>query len=245
MMKKIFLFLIMAFSISLQAQTIKIAAAANLRFAMDEIKVKYITANPDDRLELIFGASGNLTQQIVNGAEFDLFMAADKEFPDKLKALNMVSGEVHVYALGKLVLWSNTLDISNGLNTLTSQTVKRIAIPKPELAPYGNRAVECLKYYHLFDKVKDKLVYADNVAQTAQFVQTGNAEVGFLAYALIVAPNMRGSYFVPDSLSYHPIEQAMVLIKKREHNPKATKFMKYILSPACKSTFEKYGYSVP
>ncbi|MBL7972855.1 MAG: molybdate ABC transporter substrate-binding protein [Prolixibacteraceae bacterium] len=244
MMKKIFIFLLTAFSVGVQGQTIKIAAAANLRLAMEEIKTRYIAANPDGRIELTFGASGALAQQIINGADFDLFMAADREFPDKLKAMGMVSGEVHVYALGKLIIWSNTLDVSKGMDILAGKLIKHIAVAQPELAPYGDRAVECLKHYHLYDKVKDKLVYAGNVAQAAQFAKTGNAEVGFLAYALIVAPNMKGSYFVPDAQSYRPVEQALVLIKKRKSNPETTMFMNYVLSPACKTDFEKFGYSV-
>jgi molybdate transport system substrate-binding protein len=131
------------------------------------------------------------------------------------------------------------------LDILTDPSVKRIAVAKPEVAPYGARAIECLKYYQLFDKVKDKLVYADNIAQTAQFAQTGNAEVGFLALALVMAPEMKGTYFVLDTKSYKPVEQAMVLLKSWQSNPEAAKFMKFVLSSECKPLFEKYGFIVP
>jgi molybdate transport system substrate-binding protein len=244
-MKNIFLTLLMALSLSLQAQTVKIAAAGNLRFVLDDIKEKYAQVNPKAKIIINLGASGALVQQITNGAEFDLFMAADKIYPDKLKEQGIVSGKVQTYAFGKLALWSNTVDVSKGLNIITDAVVKRIAIAKPEVAPYGARAVECLKYYKLFDKVKDKIVYADNIAQAAQFAQTGNAEIGFLALSLAMAPDMKGTYFVLDTKSYKPVEQAMVLIKSWQSNPEAAKFMKFVLSNQCKPIFEKYGFIVP
>lgn len=245
-MKKVNIFLLFVlFYASLQAQTVKVAAAANLRFVFDEIKVRYEKANPNTTVTAIFGSSGALLQQIMNGADFNIFMAADNEFPAKLKAQGLASGEVKVYALGKLVLWSNVLDVSKGLNVLTDPAVKRIAVAKPELAPYGDRAVECLKAAGLFDKVKDKIVYADNISQTAQFAQTGNAEVAFLAMSLTLTPDMKGSVYEIDPKSYKPVAQAMVLVKGWKANPEAAKFMKYVLSPECRPIFEKYGYIVP
>jgi len=244
-MKKVLLFLALVLTISLQAQTVKIAAAANLRFVLDDIKARYVSLNPKVNLIVNLGSSGALFQQITNGADFDLFMAADKTYPDKLKTQGMVTGEVKTYAFGKLVIWSNTVDVSKGLDILTDKSVHRIAIAKPEVAPYGERAVQCLKYYNLFDNLKDKIVYADNISQAAQMTQTGNAEVGFLAFALVMAPDMKGPYFVPDSKSYKPVEQAMVLIKGWQSNPEAAKFMKFVLSVDCRAIFEKYGYLVP
>jgi molybdate transport system substrate-binding protein len=244
-MKKIFIILLMALSISLQAQTVKVAAAGNLRFILDEIKTKYAVINPKANIVVNLGSSGALVQQIINGADFDLFMAADKIYPEKLKAQGIVKGDVKTYAFGKLVIWSNTVDVSKGLDIITDKSVNRIAIAKPDVAPYGARAVECLKHYNLFDKVKNKIVYADNIAQAAQFAQTGNAEIGFLALALAMAPDMKGTYFVLDTKCYKPVEQAMVLLKSWQSNPEAAKFMKFVLSTECKPVFEKYGFIVP
>lgn len=244
-MKKLFIFWLIVFNITLQAQNVRIAAAGNLRYILEEIKTNYIEVNPGINIIVTLGSSGALFQQIINGAEFDIYMAADKIYPDKLKAEGIVSGDVKTYAFGKLVLWSNCIDVSKGLDVLTDKSVNRIAIAKPDVAPYGNRTVACLKYYNLFDKVKDKIVYADNIAQAAQFAQTGNAEVGFLAFALVAAPEMKGSYYMPDEKSYKPVEQAMVLLKSWQTNPEAAKFMKFILSDTCKPVFEKYGFMVP
>jgi molybdate transport system substrate-binding protein len=244
-MKRALFILIMATSVSLQAQTVKVAAAANLRYILDEIKAKYAHVNPKSDIIINLGSSGSLVQQIINGADFEVFMSADKAFPDKLKAQGIVSGEVKTYAFGKLVIWSNTIDVSKGIDILSDKSVNRIAIAKPELAPYGDRAVQCLKYYNLFDKLKNKIVYADNIAQAAQFAQTGNAEIGFLALALALAPEMKGTYFLLDPKSYKPVEQSMVLIKEWQSNPEAARFMKFVLSAECKPVFEKYGFIVP
>lgn len=244
-MKRIILIILVFAVFSAHAQSVKIAAAANLRFVFDEIKSTYAQANPKVNVSAIFGSSGALLQQILNGAEFDVFMAADNTFPAKLKDQGAASGEIKIYALGKLVLWSNTLDVSKGLEMLTDPSVKRIAIAKPELAPYGERAVSCLKQAGLYEDVKDKIIYADNISQTAQFAQTGNAEVAFLALSLTLTPEMKGSTYAIDPKMYKPVEQSMVLVKSWKTNPEASKFMKYVLSAECKPIFEKYGFIVP
>lgn len=244
-MKKVLIILLMAISVGLQAQTVRVAAAGNLRYILDEIKEKYAKVSPKATIVINLGSSGALVQQITNGADFDLFMAADIIYPEKLKAQGMVKGDIKTYAFGKLVLWSNTVDVSNGLDIITDKSVNRIAIAKPDVAPYGARTIECLKYYKLYDKVKEKIVYADNIAQAAQFAQTGNAEIGFIALALALAPDMKGSYFVLDTKSYKPVEQAMVLLKSWQANPEAAKFMKFVLSANCEPIFEKYGFIVP
>ena len=244
-MKRILTIIAFCVALSAQAQTVKVAAAANLRFVFEEIKASYAIANPKVPVSANFGSSGALLQQILNGAEFDIFMAADNSFPVKLKDQGAASGEIKAYALGKLVLWSNTIDLSKGLEILTDPSVKRIAIAKPELAPYGDRAIECLKSAGLYDKVKDKIIFADNISQTAQFAQTGNAEVAFLAMSLTLTPEMKGSVYLIDPKFYKPVEQAMVLVKSWKTNPEAAKFMKFVLSETCKPIFVKNGYIVP
>ena len=246
-MKRILIFLFLSMNINLHAQTIRVAAAGNLRYILDDIKTQYAIKNPKVKIDVMLGASGTLTQQIINGASFDFFMAADKSFPDKLKEHGVASGEVKTYAFGKLVLFSSSLDVSKGLDILLDKSVTKIAIAKPAVAPYGDRAIQCLKFYGLYEKVKDKIVYADNIAQAAQYASTGNTEVGFLAYALVLGPELKdkGKYMVLDTKSYKPVEQACVLIKGWERNPEAAKFMKFVLSAECKPIFEKYGFIVP
>jgi molybdate transport system substrate-binding protein len=246
-MKKLVLLFLAALCLSLSAQTVKVAAAGNLRYIFEDIKAKYVVTHPSVKIDVTLGASGILTQQIINGAEFNFFMAADVKFPQKLKEQGCTAGNVETYAFGKLVLWSNTLDVSKGIEILKDEKVKRIAIAKPEIAPYGERAFECLKYYNLYESAKDKLVYADDIAQAAQFAETGNAEVAFIAYSLVFGPEMqdKGNYSLLDTNSYKPVEQACVLLKTWQKNPEAAKFMNFVLSDECKPIFQKYGFIVP
>ncbi len=246
-MRKIILFILVALSVSAQAQTVKVAAAANLRYILEEINAKYIETHPKVKVEVTLGASGALTTQIINGADFNFFMSADIKFPQKLKEQGCAEGVVKTYGFGKLALWSTVLDVSKGIEVLKKPDIKRISIAKPELAPYGERAVQCMKYYGLYDVSKKKLVYADNITQAAQFAETGNAELAFIAYALLFGPEMqgKGSFYLLDAQSYKPVEQACVLLKAWKPNPEAAKFMRFVLSAECKPIFEKFGFIVP
>lgn len=246
-MKRFIFFIACIWTMALQAQTVKVAAAANLRYVLEEIKSKYEQQHPGVKIEITLGSSGALTQQIINGAPFDVFLAADMKFPQKIKEQGCGLGEVKTYAFGKLALWSNTLDISKGIEVLKDNSVNKIAIAKPELAPYGAKAIECMQYYQVYDQFKSKLVYADNIAQTVQFAESGNAEVAFIAYSLLFGPEMKnkGNFYLLDTKSYKPVEQGCILLKNWDRNAEAAKFMDYILSSECKSIFENYGYIVP
>lgn len=246
MRKSFLLIAFMLISVTICAQkVVTVAAAANLRSVFTEIKAKYEKENPTVKIEVTFGSSGSLVQQILNGAAYDFFMAADKNFPLKLQGKGVTYGKVSTYAYGKLALWSSTIDVNKGIGVLKESAVKRIGIAKPETAPYGDRAVELLKKQGLFDSFNTKIVYGDNISATAQYAFTGNVEVGFIALSLAMAPEMAGKgkcYVIPQSM-YSPIEQACVLIKKPVRNLAAEKFMKYILGNSCDSLWEKYGYS--
>ena len=245
-MKRIIIFLLIAISAyTAQAQKVNVAAAANLKYVLEEIKTEYVKLNPKAKVNLTFGASGMLVQQISNGAKFDFFMAADNEFPLKLKDKGLTTGAMSTYAFGKLVIYSSTLDVEKlGLEALKNSSVKKIAIANPETATYGTRSVELLKSLKLYDQLKSKLVIGENIAQTAQFAYTGNAEIGFIALSLALAPDMagNGSYHIISPKLYSPIEQACILIKTPVLNTQAAKFKKYVLSVATKRIWEKYGY---
>lgn len=226
------------------AQPVKVAAAANLRYVFNEIKLAYEKENPSVTIIVNFGSSGAFVQQILNGASFDVFMAADNVFAEKLKESGHAIGEIKTYALGKLGLWSNSIDVSGGTDVLKSGAVKRIAIAKPDLAPYGERAVTFLKSSGLYEPLKDKIIYADNISQAAQFALTGNADVAFLALSLTLTPEMKGSVYEISPGFYLPIEQSVVLLKNAEKNPEAAKFMEFVLSDKCTPIFRKNGYAV-
>jgi molybdate transport system substrate-binding protein len=246
-MRKILLALCFIGSLATYSQTVRVAAAGNLRYIMEDIKAEYIKKSPKAKINVVYGSSGSLTQQIINGAAYDFFMSADIKYPQKLKEQGCASGAVKIYGYGKLVLWSNSIDLSQGIESLNDPKITHIAIAKPDIAPYGERAVQCMKYYKIYDKLKGKLVYADNIAQAAQFAESGNAEAAFIAYALVFGPEMqkKGKYYLLDEKSYKPVEQACVLLKGWERNPEASKFMNFVLSAECKPIFKKYGFILP
>lgn len=246
-MKKIFLLLLLAGIVKLNAQSIKIAAAADLRFALDDITKLYKETHKNVKIDLIYGSSGNLFEQISNQAPYDLFFSADISFPAKLEELKLVFGKPILYAIGRVVLWSSTKDVSKGLDILTSKDIKIISIANPVHAPYGTRAVESLKYFNLYDKIKDKIVKGDNVSQAAQFVLTGNAEVGIIALSLALSPEMsaKGKYFLIDEKSYSKLEQAYVVLKKSEKKKEIIDFVKFFETRKVKDLLNKYGFKLP
>jgi molybdate transport system substrate-binding protein len=248
-MKKILLSILLFLTVlTVQSQKVNVAAAANLRYVLEEIKTSYVKTYPKAVVTITYGSSGMLVQQIVNGASFDFFMAADNEFPIKLKDKGLTTGPMSTYAFGKLVLYSTTLDVEHlGLSALKDPDVKKIAIANPETAPYGERAEALLKSQGLYNTLKPKIVVGENISQAAQFAFTGNAELGFVALSLALAPDMagKGSCYVIPSKMYQPIEQACILIKRAVLNTEAARFRKYVLSPVTKPIWEKYGYRVP
>jgi len=243
----IFLMVFMIMNASSNAQSVTIAAAADLRNAMGELVKTYKESNPNAKIEPIYGASGNFYQQLVNKAPFDMFFSADHNFAVKLKEQGLTIGEPKVYAIGHLVLWSSLLDVSKGLDILKSDKVNKISIANPEVAPYGKRAVECLAYYKLDQVVKDKIVKGDNVSQAAQFVLTGNAEVGLIALSLALSPEMsaKGNYYLIDQKSYSQLDQSYVILKQAENNQEVQKFVKFLGTDKALKIFSKFGFNMP
>ncbi len=248
-MRKVLFTLLFALILgSVHAQKVNVAAAANLRYVLEEIKTVYLKAHPKSVVNLTFGSSGTLVQQISNGASFDFFMAADNEFPLKLKDKGLTVGPMTTYAFGKLVLYSTTLDVKSlGLEVLKKPDVKKIAVANPETAPYGERSVKLIKSLGLQEPLKSKLVVAENIAAAAQFAFTGNVEVGFIAYSLALAPEMagKGSCYVIPAKMYQPIEQSCILIKRSVLNTEVARFRQFVLSKEVRPLWEKFGYSLP
>lgn len=246
-MKSILSSIVILFALSAKAQTVKVAAAADMKYLMPELVAGYKTKYPSASIDVSFSSSGLFYQQISNGAAYDIYFSADISYPEKLKELGFVNGNVTTYAFGTLVLYSMSIDVNKGIDVLKDESVRRIAIANPQHAPYGKRAEECLKFYKIYDLVKSKLVLGDNITQTAQFTVTGNADVGIISLALALAPEMKskGSYVILDTKTYNSIEQGCVLIKSVQVNPEASRFLKFVLSHESKPLFEKYGFIVP
>jgi molybdate transport system substrate-binding protein len=244
-------------SIALSAQhkqagtELVVAAAADLSSALKVISDDYENKT-GVKLKLSFGASGALTQQIQNGAPFDLFFSADMDYPHQLVAAGAADGaSLYQYAVGKLVLWVPTdspLDLDRkGMNVLLDPSVKKIAVANPQHAPYGRAAVAALKHAGLYDQVSDRLVLGENVSQAAQFVESGNAQAGFVALAHAVAPAMqgKGKYWEVPVEAYPPLEQGVVVLSHSQHKKEAAGFVEYIKTKAAADVLRNYGFTVP
>lgn len=237
-----------ALSSALQAETITVAAAADLKFAMDEIVAAFEAGSPADHIEVVFGSSGKLQTQIQQGAPFDLYFSADIELARRLAEAGFAASGVRPYALGRIVLWSASLDATRmTLEALADPAITRIAIANPQHAPYGKRAEEALRASGLWEKVESKLVFGENIAQTAQFVETGNAQVGILALSLAKSPQLAkkgGFWLVPASL-HAPLAQGFIVTKRAENDPLAHRFAAFIDSPAARAAMTRYGFELP
>jgi molybdate transport system substrate-binding protein len=238
--------LVLAFSA--HAESLTIAAAADLKFAMDELLVAFRKANPNDTVAVSYGSSGQFHTQIQQGAPFDMFFSADISFPRELAKRGLATAEPTPYALGRIVLWSSTLDATQmSLASLADPKIKRIAIANPKHAPYGKRAEEALRAAGVWDTVKPKLVFGENIAQTAQFVSTGNAQIGIVALSLALNAGLadKGGYWlIPDTL-HQPLEQGYITTQRAVSNGAARRFADYISSKPARAVMTRYGFVLP
>lgn len=233
------------------ASELLIAAAADLNPALNDISQQF-EKNTGTHVKVSFGASGALTQQIQNGAPFDIFFSADMDYPHQLIAAGQADAtSLHKYALGKLVLWvpkDSPLDPQHqGMNVLLDPSVKKIAIANPQHAPYGRAAVESLRHASLYEKVADRFVMGENISQAAQFVESGNAQAGFvaLAHALSPAVKDKGKFWIVPADYYPPLEQGVVLVSKSQQKEAAQKFLDFIRTKEVSDILQKYGFTLP
>jgi molybdate transport system substrate-binding protein len=230
---------------------INVAAAADLSNALQELAANY-EKRTGVTVKLSFGASGALTQQIQNGAPFDVFFSADMDYPKQLIAgAQAESASLYRYAVGRLVLWvpkDSPLDVEHkGMDVLLEPSVKKIAIANPQHAPYGRAAAAALTHYGLYEKLGDRLVLGENISQAAQFVESGNAQAGFVALAHAIAPAMqgKGKYWVVPAAAYPPLDQGVVLVSHSPHRHEAAAFLEYMKTAEAAAVLQHYGFTLP
>lgn len=230
------------------AHTATVAVASNFA-AAGEALARRFEAQSGHRLTLSFGATGKHYAQIVNGAPFDLFLAADVERPRRLEAEGHgVPGTRRSYAVGRLALWSpdpGRVDAQG--RVLVEGRFRHLAMANPRLAPYGRAARQVLEAAGLWEALQGRLVRGENIGQAYQFVASGNADLGFVAYAQVLRPDGRveGSVWLPPAQWYRPIEQQAILLRHGADNPAARDFLDYLLGPAGQALIQRYGYAVP
>ena len=229
----------------------RVAAASGLNFALPAIADAF-RRERGERVDLVFGASGTLARQIQDGAPFELFIAADEDFPRRLTAAGLTRGAGVVYAEGRLVLFAPTgsvLKVDAQLQGLTalvrSNGVTRFAIANPAVAPYGRAAESVLRHRGLWDSLRRTLVLGNTIAQAMQFATTGNAVGGLIAYSLVRSPDLanRGTFALIDASEHEPLRQRMVLLQRA--TPTAQRFYEYLQGPTARAVLERYGLSMP
>ncbi len=231
-----------------KADQLSIAAAADLKFAMDEIVSGFKQEHPTDTIIVTYGSSGKFFTQIQQGAPFDIFFSADISFPKELASSGFAASAVQPYAIGRIVLWSSEMDASKmTLASLTNPGISRIAIANPQHAPYGKRAEEALRASGLWDKLQPELVFGENIAQTAQYVQSGNAQIGIIALSLALNPELskRGGYYLIPEKLHQPLEQGFIITKSGSDKPLAKTFATYMNAKKVRSIMSRYGFVLP
>jgi molybdate transport system substrate-binding protein len=227
-----------------------IAAASDLQAALPPIAARF-ERERGERVGLTFGSSGNFFALIQNGAPFDLFFSADMEYPRQLVAAGLAEpATLYVYATGRLVLWARRdagIDLRGGLRTTLDPRVRAVAIANPAHAPYGRAAVAALRAEGVYEQVQPKLVLGENVSQAAQFVQSGNAQVGLVALSLALAPAARESgHYVDISPALYPrLDQAAVVLRSSRRQDLARRFLAFVAKPDVVSTLQQSGFARP
>ena len=249
MIKPFKLFLLIAIiSNGLYGQTITVATASNLKYTMDAIALEF-TKETGIIVKPIFGASGKLTQQILSGAPYDVFLSADMEFPSKLSQNGFTLVNPKVYAYGTLVLWSaNKTPLEGGILSLCSNKNLTLAIANPKTAPYGIEAMNALHYYTTRD-CDAKIVTAESISQVGSYVTTQAADVGFIAKSIVLSDEMSkiGKWVDINPKAYKPIDQAMVILKSNSTDNQAAskRFFDFMSSPKAESILKRNGYLLP
>ncbi|HEX4916413.1 MAG TPA: molybdate ABC transporter substrate-binding protein [Limnobacter sp.] len=237
--------------VSAQAETVTVATAATMRYAFEEI-LQAFEKQTGHSVKAVYGSSGNFVSQIRQGAPFDLFVAADMEYPEMLRTQGLAQGRVQEYARGRLVLMvpadsplkpdGTLIDLKDALR---DGRLKKLAIANPRLAPYGARAQEALEHAGLWAAIAPKLVLGENISQAAQFASTGAAQGGLVALSLALAPQLRTSTrhgLVPEAW-HQPLAQGVVMLKSNK--PAAQQLQRFLLSASSQSILKRYGYEVP
>ena len=235
------------------SEKLTIAAASDLRYALDDIIALFQKQQPAAEVRVIYGSSGKLSTQIRHGAPYDLFFSADIQFAEQLYTEGHAPAQPQLYALGRIVLWSPRQNMAGiALSQLTQQHFRRLAIAQPAHAPYGLRAKEALQAAGMWAEVEHKLVYGENIAQTAQMAQSGGADLAIIALSLAKFPELansskrasQGYQLIPAEL-HQPLTQAYVITRHGANNASAQQFTAFMTNKDVLAIMQTYGFELP
>lgn len=248
MLKKLLASMVLGYGM-LYAGTINIAVAANVSYAIDELKAEFAKTNPDTNVRVTLGSSGKLTAQIKNGAPYTLFMAANMKYPEALYSDKIAVTKPLVYAQGALAyLSTKKQDFTKDIQLLADKEISKIAIANPKTAPYGKAAIEAMKNAKIYEAVEPKFVYAESISQTVAYAVTA-ADIGLIAKSSLYSDKMtqykEGVNWAPvNPKLYTPIKQGIVILKNGESNAEVKAFYDFMLSDKAKNILTNYGYIV-
>lgn len=233
-------------------RVVQVAAAADLKFALDEIIASFHRQHQGIKAQVTYGSSGNFFAQLSNRAPFDVFFSADVDYPRKLIEQGLAVKETEfLYAVGRIVVWvprQSSLDLEHlGIQALLDPFVRKIAIANPKHAPYGRAAEAAMRKLGVYERVQERFVYGENIAQTAQFVQTGAADIGVIALALALAPALReeGRYWEIPLDAYPRMDQGGVILWWAKDMAAAQALRAFVLGPEGKAVLRRYGFFLP
>ena len=231
---------------------VAVAAAADLKYALDETVVEFQKEYPEIEVKVSYGSSGTFHAQLSNKAPFDLYFSADIEYPRRLAEAGLtVPKSEFLYATGQIVVWvrnESKLDVKGrGIEVLNDPTIRKIAIANPKHAPYGRAAEAALKTLGIYDHIQDRLVFGENIAQTAQFVESGAADVGVIALSLAMAPAMRekGRYWIVPLDKYPRLEQGGVILAWAKDRQATEELRAFVVGNQGRAILRKYGFLLP
>jgi molybdate transport system substrate-binding protein len=228
-----------------------VAAAADLKFALDEVVTAFEKEHPQIKVQVTYGSSGNFFAQLCNKAPFDIFFSADMDYPRQLVARGLAAKDtLFQYAVGRIVVWvpnASPLDVKKlGIEAVVAPSVRKVAIANPQHAPYGRAARDALQKLGVYERVKDRLVLGENIAQTAQFVETGSADVGILALSLALAPALRdkGRYWLVPPDAYAPLEQGGAILSWAKDPDAAGRLRAFVTAKQGREVLERFGFAL-
>ena len=232
------------------ASSITVAVAANVSYAMDDLKKEFNKIYPDTKVKVILGGSGKLTAQIKNGAPYQLFISANMQYPQSLYADGIATTKPLIYAQGSLAyLSSKKQDFSKGMRLLKEKSIQKIAIANPKTAPYGKATVEAIKNSGIYENIVKKFVYSESISQTVSYTVTAT-DIGFIAKSSLFSPMMskykKGINWADVDLKlYKPINQGIVILKNGENSCEVASFYTFMLSTKAKKILNNFGYLTP
>ena len=249
MPKKLLLLLLLLSTLAF-GDKITIFAASDLKFALDSIKSNFIKAHPDAIIQMIYGSSGKGRVQIERGAPYDIYFSANMDYVEYLYKKGKISTKPKLYAIGRLVIWSknSNFDAKKGFENFTQAWVKHITIANPAHAPYGEKAKEALESKGLYKKIKSKIVFGENISQTANYINMKAADIGIIALSLVVSPEIAKSkyhnYYLIDDNLHQPLRQGYGITKYGEKSQLAHQFYSFFQTKKAQKIMKKYGFVV-